>query len=133
MAPSRKTIHFRYSTNDRREAIELRFQQSMVQDIIINPPQHPGSRNVPITAAHLQNVRRSAERYCSAFASTAEPALAERLQQAPADLRRQDPLRSCAVPERNAARFKRLASCAERPMFAVCVMYRSQDTSPADR
>jgi hypothetical protein len=47
---------FRYSTNDRHEAIELRFQQKMVQDILINPPQHPGSRNVPITAADLQNV-----------------------------------------------------------------------------
>jgi hypothetical protein len=27
-----------------------------VQDIIINPPQHGGSRSIPITAAHLQNV-----------------------------------------------------------------------------
>ncbi len=47
---------FRYATNNRHEAIELRFQQRMVQDIIINPPAHPGARNVPITAAHLQNV-----------------------------------------------------------------------------
>lgn len=54
--PVPQNYTFRYSTNDRREAIELRFQQRMVQDIIINPPQHPGARNVPITAAHLQNV-----------------------------------------------------------------------------
>ncbi|MBI4725447.1 MAG: DUF3108 domain-containing protein, partial [Rhodomicrobium sp.] len=54
--PVPKDYTFRYSTNDRREAIELRFQQRMVQDIIINPPARPGGRNVPITAAHLQNV-----------------------------------------------------------------------------
>jgi hypothetical protein len=54
--PVPQNYTFRYSTNDRREAVELRFQQRMVQDIIINPPQHPGARNVPITAAHLQNV-----------------------------------------------------------------------------
>ncbi len=54
--PVPQSYNFRYATNDRREAVELRFQQRMVQDIIINPPQHPGPRNVPITAAHLQNV-----------------------------------------------------------------------------
>jgi hypothetical protein len=54
--PVPQAYSFRYSTSDRHEAIELRFQQRMVQDIIINPPQHPGSRNVPITAADLQNV-----------------------------------------------------------------------------
>jgi hypothetical protein len=54
--PVPQSYNFRYSTNDRREAIELRFQQRMVQDIIISPPQRPGPRNVPITAAHLQNV-----------------------------------------------------------------------------
>jgi Protein of unknown function (DUF3108) len=54
--PVPQAYSFRYSTNDRHEAIELRFQQRMVQDILINPPQHPGSRNVPITAADLQNV-----------------------------------------------------------------------------
>ncbi|MGA7326621.1 MAG: DUF3108 domain-containing protein [Rhodomicrobium sp.] len=54
--PVPQNYTFRYSTNDRREAVEIRFQQRMVQDIIINPPAHPGSRNVPITAAHLQNV-----------------------------------------------------------------------------
>ncbi len=54
--PVPQNYTFRYSTNDRREAVEIRFQQRMVQDIIINPPAHPGSRNVPITAANLQNV-----------------------------------------------------------------------------
>jgi hypothetical protein len=54
--PVPQNYSFRYATNDKREAIELRFQQRMVQDIIINPPSHPGSRNVPVTAAHLQNV-----------------------------------------------------------------------------
>jgi hypothetical protein len=47
---------FRYSTNKKREAVELRFQQKMVSDIIVNPPYHPSSRAVPITAADLQNV-----------------------------------------------------------------------------
>ena len=37
-----------------REAVEIRFQKRMVQDIIINPPSHPGARSVPITAAHFQ-------------------------------------------------------------------------------
>jgi hypothetical protein len=54
--PVPQNYSFRYSTNDRREAIELRFQQRMVQDIIINPPFHPGARNVPVTAGDLQNV-----------------------------------------------------------------------------
>jgi hypothetical protein len=54
--PVPQNYTFRYAANEKREAIELRFQQRMVQDIIINPPQHPGGRNVPITAAHLQNV-----------------------------------------------------------------------------
>ncbi len=53
-APSNYT--FRYAVGERRETIELRFQQKMVQDITINPPSYPGSRRVPITAAHLQNV-----------------------------------------------------------------------------
>ncbi|MGO8779503.1 MAG: DUF3108 domain-containing protein [Rhodomicrobium sp.] len=47
---------FHYATSDKREAVEIRFQQRMVQDIIINPPSHPGARSVPITAADLQNV-----------------------------------------------------------------------------
>jgi hypothetical protein len=54
--PVPQSYTFRYATNNRRETVELRFQQRMVQDIVINPPQHPGARHVPITAAHLQNV-----------------------------------------------------------------------------
>ena len=54
--PVPQNYTFRYATNDRREAIEIRFQQRMVQDIIVNPPSHPGARTVPITAADLQNV-----------------------------------------------------------------------------
>lgn len=54
--PVPQNYTFHYATSDRREAVEIRFQQRMVQDIIINPPAHPGSRNVPITAADLQNV-----------------------------------------------------------------------------
>jgi hypothetical protein len=54
--PVPQNYSFRYATNDKREAIELRFQQRTVQDIIINPPSHPGPRNVPVTAADLQNV-----------------------------------------------------------------------------
>ncbi len=54
--PVPQNYNFRYATNDRRETVELRFQQRMVQDIIINPPARPGSHSVPITAAHLQNV-----------------------------------------------------------------------------
>lgn len=47
---------FRYQTGNRGETVELRFQQRMVRDILINPPARPGPRNAPITAAHLQNV-----------------------------------------------------------------------------
>ena len=54
--PVPQNYMFRYATNERRETVELRFQQKMVHDIAINPPPHPGPRNVPITAAHLQNV-----------------------------------------------------------------------------
>ncbi len=54
--PVPQNYTFRYATGERRESVELRFQRRMVQDILINPPQYPGSRNVPITAAHLQNI-----------------------------------------------------------------------------
>jgi hypothetical protein len=54
--PVPQNYMFRYATGNRRETVELRFQQKMVQDISINPPAFPGSRRVPITAAHLQNV-----------------------------------------------------------------------------
>ena len=54
--PVPQNYSFRYATNDRRESIELKFQKRMVQDILINPPQFPGARRVPITAANLQNV-----------------------------------------------------------------------------
>ena len=54
--PVPQNYTFRYATSEKREALEIRFQQRMVQDIIINPPSHPGSRAVPITAADLQNV-----------------------------------------------------------------------------
>jgi hypothetical protein len=54
--PVPQNYTFRYRTGERHESIELRFQRRMVQDILINPPQYPGARNVPITAAHLQNV-----------------------------------------------------------------------------
>ncbi len=54
--PMPRNWMFRYAAGSRGETVELRFQQRMVQDILINPPQHPGARRVPITAAHLQNV-----------------------------------------------------------------------------
>lgn len=54
--PMPQSYSFRYSTRKKREAVELRFQQRMVSDIVVNPPYHPSSRAVPITAADLQNV-----------------------------------------------------------------------------
>ena len=54
--PVPQNYTFKYTTNEKRESVELRFQKRMVQDILVNPPQFPGSRHVPITAAHLQNV-----------------------------------------------------------------------------
>ena len=54
--PVPQNYHFRYATSDKSEAVEIRFQDRMVQDIIINPPSRPGARAVPITAEDLQNV-----------------------------------------------------------------------------
>lgn len=54
--PVPQNYTFRYATSDKREAVEIRFQQRMVQDIIINPPSRPGARSVPITVTDLQNV-----------------------------------------------------------------------------
>ncbi len=54
--PVPQNYTFRYATSEKHEAVEIRFQQRMVQDIIINPPAHPSARAVPITAADLQNV-----------------------------------------------------------------------------
>ena len=54
--PVPQNYTFRYATSEKHEALEMRFQQRAVQDIIINPPSYPGPRSVPITAADLQNV-----------------------------------------------------------------------------
>ncbi len=54
--PMPQNYTFRYATSEKREAVELRFQQRMVSDIIVNPPYHPSTRAVPITAGDLQNV-----------------------------------------------------------------------------
>jgi len=54
--PAPQNYVFRYQTGNRGETVELRFQQKMVRDILINPPARPGARAAPITAAHLQNV-----------------------------------------------------------------------------
>lgn len=54
--PMPQNYQFRYSTGEKKESVELRFSQRLVQDIIVNPPSRPGSRRVPITAVHLQNV-----------------------------------------------------------------------------
>ena len=54
--PAPQNYTFRYATSEKHEAVEICFQQRMVQDIIINPPSHPGARSVPITASDLQNV-----------------------------------------------------------------------------
>lgn len=54
--PVPQNYTFRYSTGEKREAVEMRFTQRMVRDIVINPPARPSSGHVPITAAHLMNV-----------------------------------------------------------------------------
>ena len=54
--PMPQNYTFRYATSEKREAVEVRFQQRTVSDILVNPPYHPSARAVPITAADLQNV-----------------------------------------------------------------------------
>ena len=87
--PAPQNYTFRYATSEKREAVEIRFQQRMVQDIIINPPSHPG----PALSSHYRGRpperRRSAERHRASFASAAQPHDRRRgLQQALADFRR---------------------------------------------
>ena len=101
--PAPQNYTFRYATSDRREAVEIRFQQRMVQDIIINPPSHPSARSVPITAADLQNVVDPLSALVLLSQARAQPSeQRRRLQQAPADFRWQTPLRSGAVSQGNA-------------------------------
>ncbi len=71
--PVPQNYTFRYATSDKREALEIRFQQRMVQDIIINPPSHPG---VPRRSHHLRRSpkrRRSVERRRASCASAVQP------------------------------------------------------------
>jgi hypothetical protein len=54
--PMPENYNFHWAAGEKHETVELRFTNRTVQDIVINPPQHPGGRRVPIMAAHLENV-----------------------------------------------------------------------------
>lgn len=47
---------FGYATSDKKEQIELRFVQNAVSQVVMNPPQRPSSRRVPLAQHHMQNV-----------------------------------------------------------------------------
>ena len=65
--PVPQSYSFRYATSDRHESIELRFQQRMVQDIIINPPAASRSPQRADHGGRSAKCGRSPERRRSFF------------------------------------------------------------------
>jgi hypothetical protein len=53
--PAPSAYSFGYEAGDKHERIDLRFSESGVRDVAVNPPARMAS-HVPVTRAHLQNV-----------------------------------------------------------------------------
>ncbi len=89
--PAPQNYMFRYATGERRETIELRFQQKMVQDISINPPRFQDRGACP---SRRLICRMSSTRPAPSFSFPRRNRLwpRRRLQQAFADLRRKNTL-----------------------------------------
>jgi hypothetical protein len=55
-APAPNSYSFGYEAGDKHEKIDLRFSESGVREVAINPPAHLPAARIPVTRAHLQNV-----------------------------------------------------------------------------
>lgn len=54
--PSPNSYSFGYEVGDKHEKIDLRFSESGVREVAINPPARLPASRIPVTRAHLQNV-----------------------------------------------------------------------------
>jgi hypothetical protein len=54
--PRPYSYSFGYRTSDKRETIDVKFSNNIVQEIALNPPQKPSSARVPVTRNHMRNV-----------------------------------------------------------------------------
>lgn len=47
---------FGYRTSDKRESIDVRFANNIVEEIAVNPPQRESGARIPVTRKHMRNV-----------------------------------------------------------------------------
>ncbi|NJM35052.1 MAG: DUF3108 domain-containing protein [Rhodomicrobium sp.] len=54
--PRPYSYSFGYQTSDKRESIDVKFANNIVQEIAVTPPQRPSTARVPVTRNHMRNV-----------------------------------------------------------------------------
>jgi hypothetical protein len=54
--PRPYAYRFGYSTSDKRETIDLKFSNNIVEEIAVNPPQRQSASRIPVTRKHMRNV-----------------------------------------------------------------------------
>jgi hypothetical protein len=47
---------FGYRTSDKRETIDVKFSNNIVEEIAVNPPSRPSPSRIPVTRKHMRNV-----------------------------------------------------------------------------
>jgi hypothetical protein len=47
---------FGYRTSDKRESIDIKFANNIVEEIAVNPPQRESGSRIPVTRKHMRNV-----------------------------------------------------------------------------
>lgn len=54
--PAPYNYSFGYKTAEKGERIDVKFNDNVVREIAVNPPQRPVGQRVPVTRQHMQNV-----------------------------------------------------------------------------
>ena len=54
--PRPYSYSFGYRTSDKRETIDVKFSNSGVEEIAVNPPQRQSPSRIPVTRKHMRNV-----------------------------------------------------------------------------
>jgi hypothetical protein len=47
---------FGYATSDKRETVDVKFSNNIVEEIAVNPPQRQSASRIPVTRKHMRNV-----------------------------------------------------------------------------
>jgi hypothetical protein len=54
--PRPYAYRFGYATSDKRETIDIKFSNNIVEEIAVNPPQRQSPSRIPVTRKHMRNV-----------------------------------------------------------------------------